>query len=34
MPVWLNRVCWFLGIWTASVIAMALLGGVLRWWLR
>lgn len=34
MPLWLSRLGWFVGIWAASVSALALVGGLLRWWLR
>ncbi|ATP19928.1 MULTISPECIES: DUF2474 family protein [Sphingomonadales] len=34
MPLWLSRLGWFFGIWAASVFALALVGGMLRWWLR
>lgn len=34
MPCWMTRLGWFLAIWVASVGAMALLAGVLRWWIH
>ncbi|MEV4933939.1 MULTISPECIES: DUF2474 family protein [unclassified Sphingobium] len=34
MPLWLCRLGWFVGIWATSVLALALVGGVLRLWLR
>ncbi|MBY8823385.1 DUF2474 family protein [Sphingomonas colocasiae] len=34
MPLWLSRLGWFVGIWAASVSALALAGGLLRLWLR
>jgi hypothetical protein len=27
----LSRLAWFVGIWLASVLALAAVGGVLRW---
>jgi len=33
MPVWLSRLGWFVGLWAASVGAVVLVAGVLRWWL-
>ncbi|EZP81052.1 DUF2474 family protein [Sphingobium limneticum] len=34
MRLLLSRLGWFVGIWAASVSALALVGGMLRWWLR
>ena len=34
MALWLRRLLWFVGIWAASIAALALLAGGLRWWLR
>jgi hypothetical protein len=32
-PVW-KRLAWMAGIWLASVIALALVAGIIRLWLR
>ncbi len=32
-PLW-KRLAWMAGIWTASVLALGLVAGVIRWWLR
>lgn len=34
MPLWLSRLSWFVGLWTASVTTMLIVGGFLRLWLR
>ncbi|QCB36964.1 DUF2474 family protein [Sphingobium sp. PAMC28499] len=34
MRLLLSRLGWCVGIWAASVSALALVGGLLRWWLR
>lgn len=34
MHLWLSRLGWFVGIWAASVLALTLVGGMIRWWLR
>jgi len=30
----LSRLCWFVGIWAASVAALGLVAAILRFWLR
>jgi len=32
-PLW-RRLLWLLGIWTASVAALGVLAGAIRWWLK
>ena len=34
MALWARRLAWFVGIWAASVVAVALVASILRWWLR
>ncbi|MDH2132281.1 DUF2474 family protein [Sphingobium yanoikuyae] len=34
MPLWLSRLGWFAGIWAVSVLGLALVGALIRWWLR
>ncbi|HWA44606.1 MAG TPA: DUF2474 family protein [Hypericibacter adhaerens] len=31
-PLW-RRLAWFVAIWTASVLALAAVSALLRWWL-
>ena len=31
-PLW-QRLAWMAAIWAASVAALGLVGGVIRWWL-
>jgi len=31
-PLW-KRLAWLVGIWAASVLALGLVAGVIRWWL-
>ncbi len=28
-----RRVLWFVGIWALSVLALAVVSGIIRWWL-
>jgi len=32
-PLW-KRLAWMIGIWGASVLALALVAGIIRLWLR
>ncbi|AZI35300.1 DUF2474 family protein [Caenibius tardaugens NBRC 16725] len=34
MRLLLSRLGWFAGIWSASVLGLALVGALIRWWLR
>jgi hypothetical protein len=31
---WWQRIAWLVAIWAASVAALGVVGGVIRWWLR
>ncbi|MEO5809279.1 MAG: DUF2474 family protein [Sphingomicrobium sp.] len=33
-PRWWVRFAWLAGIWAASVAALALVAGLIRWWLH
>jgi hypothetical protein len=33
VPLW-KRLAWMAAIWTASVTALGVVAGVLRWWLK
>ncbi|WP_454883544.1 DUF2474 domain-containing protein [Sphingomonas oryzagri] len=30
---WWKRLLWMAGIWTASVLSLGVVAGVVRWWL-
>jgi hypothetical protein len=32
-PLW-KRLAWMAGIWTASVLSLALIAALIRWWLK
>lgn len=32
-PLW-KRLVWMAGIWAASVLALGIVAGLLRWWIR
>ena len=32
-PLW-KRLAWMAGIWAASVLTLAAVAGVVRWWLK
>ncbi len=32
-PLW-KRVAWMIAIWAASIAALGLVAGAIRWWLR
>jgi hypothetical protein len=34
LSVWPKRLLWFVGIWAASVAALGVVAGVIRWWLN